>query len=574
MTIDPTPAPRGPRADTDTPTGAGPRAGRREWTGLAVLALPTLVLALDMSVLHLASPQLGADLGPTGSELLWIMDIYGFMIAGFLITMGTLGDRIGRRRLLLIGAFVFGVASLLAAYATSPLALILGRALLGVAGATLAPSTLSLISNMFKDAGQRAVAISVWISCFMAGMGIGPVVGGVLLEWFWWGSVFLPAVPVMVLLLVVGPKVLPEYRTRDAGRPDPTSVALSLAGILPTVYGLKRAAEDGFGPAPVVAIVAGAVFVVLFVRRQFRLDEPLLDLGLFGDRSFRAALLIILVSTAAGGGLYLFATQYLQLVAALPPLTAGLWLIPTAVASAAGSLVAPSLARRSRPGHVVAGGLAVAVAGYLTMAVAGADSGPVLVATGITLVFFGAGPMTALSTDLVVGSVPPRRAGSAASMSETATELGISLGVAVLGSLGTAVYRGRIEGSLPEGVPADAVRHTEDTLAGATAAARELPAAVGDRLLETGREAFTAGMNIAALVGAALVAALAVVSARALGHVRPTGAAPPQAEPSGEHARGPATPGPATRTPGARTSDPDPGPDAVRDPDGSGPLKG
>ncbi|MYY08028.1 MFS transporter [Streptomyces sp. SID4919] len=551
MTIDPTPAPRGPRVDTDTPTGAGPRAGRREWTGLAVLALPTLVLALDMSVLHLASPQLGADLGPTGSELLWIMDIYGFMIAGFLITMGTLGDRVGRRRLLLIGAFAFGVASLLAAYATDPLTLILGRALLGVAGATLAPSTLSLISNMFKDAGQRAVAISVWISCFMAGMGIGPVVGGVLLEWFWWGSVFLPAVPVMVLLLVVGPKVLPEYRTRDAGRPDLTSAALSLAGILPTVYGLKRAAEDGFGPGPVVAIVAGAVFTVLFVRRQLRLDEPLLDLGLFGDRSFRAALLIILVSTAAGGGLYLFATQYLQLVAALPPLTAGLWLIPTAVASAAGSLVAPSLARRLRPGHVVAGGLAVAVAGYLTMAVAGADSGPVLVATGITLVFFGAGPMTALSTDLVVGSVPPRRAGSAASMSETATELGISLGVAVLGSLGTAVYRGRIEGSLPENVPADAMRDTEDTLAGATAAARDLPGVVGDRLLESGREAFTAGMNIAALVGAALVAALAVLSARALGHVRPTGAAPPGTKPSGEHPRTPQAGTPEARIPRA-----------------------
>ncbi|MFD4831762.1 MFS transporter [Streptomyces uncialis] len=553
MTIEPTPAPRGPRGTTDTPTGAGPRAGRREWTGLAVLALPTLVLALDMSVLHLASPQLGADLGPTGSELLWIMDIYGFMIAGFLITMGTLGDRVGRRRLLLIGAFAFGVASLLAAYATSPLTLILGRALLGVAGATLAPSTLSLISNMFKDAGQRAVAISVWISCFMAGMGIGPVVGGVLLEWFWWGSVFLPAVPVMVLLLVVGPKVLPEYRTRDAGRPDLTSVALSLAGILPTVHGLKRAAEDGFGPAPVVAIVAGAVFTVLFARRQLRLDDPLLDLELFGDRSFRAALLIILVSTAAGGGLYLFATQYLQLVAALPPLTAGLWLIPTAVASAAGALVAPSLARRSRPGHVVAGGLAVAVAGYLTMAVAGADSGPVLVATGITLVFFGAGPMTALSTDLVVGSVPPRRAGSAASMSETATELGISVGVAVLGSLGTAVYRGRIEDSLPEGVPADAVRDTEDTLAGATAAARDLPGAVGDRLLEAGREAFTAGMNIAAVVGAALVAALAVVSARALGHVRPTGAAAPGAKPSGEHPRPPEADTPGARTPEADT---------------------
>ncbi|MFE9663993.1 MFS transporter [Streptomyces sp. NPDC005955] len=510
------------------PAVPGQRAGLREWIGLAVLALPTLVLALDMSVLYLASPHLGADLAPTGSELLWIMDVYGFMIAGFLITMGTLGDRIGRRRLLMIGAFAFGVASIVAAYATSPLMLVLGRALLGVAGATLAPSTLALISNMFRDAGQRAVAISIWISCFMSGMGVGPVVGGLLLEWFWWGSVFLLAVPVMVLLLVTAPMVLPEYRPEQAPRRlDPASVVLSLAGVLPTVYGLKRMAAEGFDPVAVIAVVLGAVFGVIFVRRQRHLNEPLLDLALFADRSFRAALLIILVSTAAGGGLYLFATQYVQMVADLPPLRAGLWLIPTAVASAVGSLIAPALARRFRPGRVVAGGLAVAVTGYLVMALADADSALVVVAGGIALVFFGAGPMTALSTDLVVGSVPPQRAGAAASMSETSTELGISLGVAVLGSLGTAVYRSRMEDAPPEGVPADAWAAAWDTLAVATAEAERLPDGPAQALVEAGREAFTAGLNVAGWVGAALVTVLVVVAARVFGRARPT--APPPA---------------------------------------------
>ncbi|GAA2244822.1 MFS transporter [Streptomyces amakusaensis] len=543
--------------DTDTSTGPGLRAGRREWIGLAVLTLPTLVLALDMSVLYLASPHLGADLGPTSSELLWIMDIYGFMIAGFLITMGTLGDRIGRRRLLMIGAFAFGVASIVAAYASSPLLLILARALLGVAGATLAPSTLSLISNMFKDAGQRGVAISIWISCFMSGMGVGPVVGGVLLEWFWWGAVFLLAVPVMVLLLVVGPKVLPEYRPAEAGRLDLVSVALSLAGILPTIYGLKLMAESGFGLVPGLAIVVGVVFAVLFVRRQHSLEDPLLNLKLFSDRSFRSALLIILVSTAAGGGLYLFATQYLQMVADLPPLKAGFLLIGTAVASAVGSLIAPSLARRFRPGHVVAGGLTVAVVGYLTLAAADAESGLVMVVVGITLVFFGAGPMTALSTDMVVGSVPPEKAGSAASMSETSTELGISVGVALLGSLGTAVYRSQIDGSLPEGLPAKALEQTEDTLAGATAAAEDLSGALSEELLSAAREAFTAGMNVSSLVGAAMVATLAVISAVAFGRARPTGESDPEPASGPEPQPEPQLSGKGSAAPAERVGDAD-----------------
>jgi len=223
-------------------------ATRREWAGLAVLALPTLLVSIDVFVLLLALPRLSQDLHASSTQQLWISDIYGFLLAGFLVTMGTLGDRMGRRRLLLAGATAFGLASVLAAYAGSPAMLIAARALLGIAGATLSPSTLALISNMFRQPRQRAVAIGVWMACFMAGAAIGPVAVGVMLEHFWWGSVFLLGVPAMALLLALGPVVLPEYRAPAAGRLDLGSVALSLAAIMPVVYGLTELARTGWRP--------------------------------------------------------------------------------------------------------------------------------------------------------------------------------------------------------------------------------------------------------------------------------------------------------------------------------------
>src|SRR6266850_178764 len=219
------------------------RAGRREWVGLGVLALPCMLISMDLTVLNLAVPHLSADLRPSSSQLLWIVDIYGFLIAGSLITMGRLGDRIGRRRLLLIGAAAFGVASVIAAFAVSAEMLIAARALLGLAAATLAPSTLSLLRNMFLDPRERTFAVGVWIASFSAGGAIGPLLGGLLLEYFWWGSVFLLNMPVMTLLLVLGPILLPEFRNPNAGRIDIGSAALSLAGVLAIIYGIKRIAE-------------------------------------------------------------------------------------------------------------------------------------------------------------------------------------------------------------------------------------------------------------------------------------------------------------------------------------------
>ena len=300
----------------DAATAGTPRATRRDWIGLAVIALPCMLYSMDLTVLNLAVPHLSADLEPSAAELLWIVDIYGFLVAGSLITMGTLGDRIGRRRLLLIGAAAFGIGSVLAAFSKSAGMLIATRALLGVAGATLAPSTLSLIRNMFLDAGQRTFAIGVWVTSYSVGGAIGPLLGGVLLQYFWWGSVFLIGVPVMLLLLALGPVLLPEFRDPEAGRLDVLSAALSLAAVLGVLYGLKRLAEGGHGWPPVLAIAAGLALGLAFVRRQGRLADPLIDLRLFRAPGFSGALAAYTLSTFVGFGAYVFIAQYLQLVLA------------------------------------------------------------------------------------------------------------------------------------------------------------------------------------------------------------------------------------------------------------------
>ncbi len=487
----------------NTPTES---ATRRAWIGLAVLALPTLLLSLDISVLFLALPHLSADLGADSTQQLWILDIYSFMLAGFLVTMGTLGDRIGRRKLLLIGAGAFGVASVFAAYSTSPEALIVTRALLGVAGATIMPSTMALIRNMFTDPRQMASAIGIWFSCFMGGMALGPLVGGALLESFWWGSAFLLGVPFMVLLLVIGPILLPEYRDTSAGRLDLASVGLSLAAILPVIYGLKELARHGVGTAALLTIVAGLAFGVVFVRRQRGLTNPLLDLRLFTNRSFSAGLSVMLLTGVVMAGATLLSSMYLQMVVGLAPMTAGLWLLPQNATMVIGSLAAPALTRRFRPAYVMGGGLAVAAAGFVLIAQVGTVGGLAAVVTGMALATGGISLPMALVMNLVIGSAPAEKAGSAAAITETSGEFGVALGVATLGSLGTYVYRTE----LPDTVPADVAR---ESITAAVAAARQLPAGLATELLEAARTAFTTGFTTVAIVGALIFASLSVLSA-------------------------------------------------------------
>jgi MFS transporter, DHA2 family, multidrug resistance protein len=474
-----------------------------------MLALPALLVSMDLTVLHLAVPSLSADLRPSSSQLLWIVDIYGFMIAGFLITMGSLGDRIGRRRLLLVGAGAFGVASVLAAFATSAEMLIAGRGLLGIAGATLAPSTLALIRNMFLDPRQRTVAISAWFTSFLAGAAVGPLVGGALLEFFWWGSAFLIGVPVMALLLVVGPAVLPEHRDPAAARLDLPGAGMSLVAVLAVIYGLKQIAEAGPAVPPALAVLAGLVIGAAFVRRQLTQHAPLLDLGLFGDRTFSVALGALTVGAVVMGGVSYLTAQYLQLVLGLSPLEAGLWMLPPLGVGIVSMALAPVIGRRLRPGSVIGAGLAVAAVGFAVVSQVGGTSGLTVVVTGLAVVFAGLMPVSSLGVDLVVSTAPPERAGAAAAISETTQELGLALGIAILGSIATAVYRGQLTGEIPEAVPTEIADAVRDTLGGAAGAADQLPAG----LLGTAGDAFTAGLQTAAGTSAVALAAVAAAAA-------------------------------------------------------------
>jgi MFS transporter, DHA2 family, multidrug resistance protein len=500
------------------------RAGRREWIGLAVLALPCLLYAMDLTVLNLAVPALSADLRPSSTQLLWIVDIYGFVLAGSLVTMGTLGDRIGRRRLLLTGAAAFGICSVLAAFSTSPGMLIGARALLGLAGATLAPSTLSLIRSMFADPRQRTVAVGVWIASFSAGGAVGPLAGGVLLEWFWWGSVFLLAVPVMALLLVLGPLLLPEFRDPRAGRLDLASAALSLAAVLGVIYGLKQLAQDGLGWPPVLAILAGLGVGVVFVRRQQTLADPLLDLRLFRVPAFSAALTTNVVSFFVGFGALLFIAQYLQLVLGLSPLESGLWMLPSSAGFILGSLLTPLLVRRAPPASVMTAGLALAAVGLglLTQLDTGRGAGLAVLVVGSVIFSLALAPVDTLATDLAVGAAPPQRAGAASALAETSAEVGGALGIAILGVIGTAAYRSQMAETLPAGVPLETLAAARESLGGAVAAAGQLPDQLGAELLDAARQAFTQGLHLAFAISAAVAIGVAILAAVLLRRLRPS----------------------------------------------------
>ena len=509
------------------------RAGRREWIGLALIVLPCLVYAMDVTVLHLAVPTLTRALGPSPAQQLWIVDIYGFLLAGALITMGNLGDRIGRRRLLMVGAASFAAASSLAAFAPTPGLLIAARAVMGVAAATLAPSTLSLIRNMFHDERQRTTAIGIWGTGFAAGGAIGPIVGGLLLDHFWWGSVFLVSVPVMGLLLALGPRLLPEFRDPSAGRLDLASAALSVVAVLALTYGAKRLAQDGLeatGPAA-VSMAAGGALGVLFVHRQRHLAHPLIDLALFRVPAFSATIGALMLNIFAIFGVMFFTAQYFQLVLGLSPLAAGLWMLPSSICVVATSLSSSRFTRLAPRTTVLVAGMVACAVGFVVMAFARQGGLPVLV-VGSILWSLGAGPVGTLATDLVVGYAPPERAGSVASLSETSAELGGALGLAGLGSIGIAVYRLAMTGVALPGVPAAAARAARGTLSAAVSAAGALPPRVGEALLAASRGAFTRAFVVVAIVGAVLMALSAAVLAIDVRGTKEGGPVAPPSRPS------------------------------------------
>ncbi|WP_394430137.1 MFS transporter [Streptomyces sp. SGAir0957] len=493
---------------TSTTTPPNSRAGRREWTALGVLMLPLLLVSMDVSVLYFAIPAISADLAPSGTQQLWIFDIYAFVLAGLLMTMGSLGDRIGRRKLLLIGAAAFGAASALAAYANSAETLIAARALLGVGGATLMPSTMAIVRTMFTDPGQRAKAIGLWSAVMTGGVALGSVMSGVLVEYFWWGSVFLVNLPAMVLLLVLGPVLLPESRNPEPGRFDLLSVPLSMAAVLPVVYGVKEIPSEGWNVRYVVSITVGLLFAALFVHRQRTAKSPLISPALFKGRGFAPAVVLNLVSSFGMMGSAYFTTQYLQSVLGKSSMAAALWaLLPTVLVGVAAPVAAHLVEKGVHRAHVVTGGFTVAACGYALLALAGTDS-LWLVLAGAGVLASGIVTVMSQMMDLALGTVPVAHSGSAASLLETGAEFGGALGMAVLGSIGTAVYRHDI----PSGAP-DAAR---ETLGGALATASHLPSEAARALTDAARDAFTHGMQAAAVAGAVLLLGAAGAAALTL----------------------------------------------------------
>ena len=488
-----------------------PRAGRREWTALAVLCLPLLMVSMDVSVLFFAVPHIAEALDPTATQLLWIFDVYGFVLAGLLLTMGGMADRIGRRRLLLLGAVAFAAASVLAAYAPTAEWLIAARALLGIGGATLMPSTLALVRNLFADDAERAKAIGVWSAVMAGGVGIGPVISGVLLEHFWWGSVFLVNVPVMLALLLVAPFLLPESGSRSS-RVDALSSALSLLAILPVVHVLKSVATHGWSPALLPYAVVGVVSGVTFVRRQSRIDSPMVDLTLFRHRGFGGSIAVQVIGMFGVMGNAVLMTQYLQSVLGYSALQAALWsLLPSVAVGGAAPAAAVLSGRVGRP-VVMASGFVVAATGFVALRLADADSSiwPALLCS--SLIAMGLVSVATLVTEYAIGVAPASRAGSVSGLVETAGELGGALGMAVLGSMLAAVYTSHIGGLLPADLPAPARDAASETLGGAVVASADLGGAQGAAMLEAARTAYVDGLHAASVAAAAILLGGAVVA--------------------------------------------------------------
>jgi DHA2 family multidrug resistance protein-like MFS transporter len=488
-----------------------PRAGTGQWLSLSVLALPVVLISIDMTVLNFAVPQLSEALRPDATELLWIVDMYGFFLAGLLILMGNLGDRIGRRRLLVIGSVAFGAASAVAAFAPDVRTLIAARALMGLGGATLMPSTLSLIRGLFPHPLDRRTAIACWAGAFAAGAGLGPIVGGFLLEHYWWGSVFLINAPVMLILVIVAPFVLPESRDPSPGRFDLLAAGLWLGTILPIVYGLKEVAIRGIDLVPAAWILAGVLAGVPFVIRQLSLDDPLIDLSLFRSRVFSTAVAANMLGIFALVGMLFYLPQYLQIVRGMHPLISGMWIMPSVLGAVLGAALAPLVARRLPLSWIIATGLLLVGAGYWAGSRLGQHGDLALLVVAGFLIGFGSDLSGTLTNDVIMASAPPEKAGRASGISETTYELGGALGTAILGSVGNAVYAREIRHHLPVAVPREVADAAAQTLGIAQTAAARLPGELGRLVADAAKLAFTEAMMTTLMIAGIFVMAGALV---------------------------------------------------------------
>ncbi|MFC9772008.1 MULTISPECIES: MFS transporter [unclassified Pseudarthrobacter] len=492
-----------------------PRAPWRDWLALALLMFPVLLVAVDNTALTFALPAIAQSLNPSGVQLLWIVDAYPLVLAGLLVCMGSLGDRIGRRRLLLTGSLGFAALSAATAFAPTAEWLIAGRAALGFFGAMLMPSTLSLIRNIFAEPNRRRLAVAIWAAGFSGGAALGPIFGGWLVEHYWWGAVFLVAVPLMLPLIALGPALIPESKNPEPGKVDIPSIALSLLVMVPLVYGIKEVATEGLSGTGLGAMAFGLAMAVVFVRRQLRLPHPLLDMSLFRNRVFSMAITANVLALFSFNGFILFLAQHLQLLEGMSPSAAGVAMIPALIATVVAGLVVVPLVRKVRPGFVVGAGLAFSAAGYSLVTFGNHDGGPTLLLAALLILALGVGTAETISNDLILGAAPAHKSGAAAAISETGYEVGALLGTAVLGSILTASYQHNLH--LPAAVDStatEAARHSAgETLAGAMDLAAALPAPLADTVRQSAAAAFDSGVHVTAAIGLVLMATAAACAA-------------------------------------------------------------
>jgi MFS transporter, DHA2 family, multidrug resistance protein len=511
-------------ASMQNPIHTGPTAApaplpdhgtRRDWLALGLLMFPVLLVAVDNTALTFALPAIAGALDTSGVELLWIVDAYPLVLAGLLIAMGSLGDRIGRRRLLIIGSIGFAAVSAATAFAPTAGWLIAGRACLGFFGAMLMPSTLSLIRNIFPDPNRRRLAIAIWAAGFSGGAALGPIFGGWLVEQFWWGAVLLVAVPIMLPLLAFGPAFIPESKDPSPGRVDAASILLSLLTMVPVVYGIKAFATEGPGPAALGSVAFGLAMGTAFISRQHRLQSPLLDMSLFSNRVFSMAITANVLALFSFNGFILFLAQHLQLLEGMSPSSAGMAMIPALLATVVAGLAVVPAVRRIRPGFVVAAGLAMSAGGYSLVTFGSHANGPALLLAALLILALGVGTAETISNDLILGSVPPEKSGAASAISETGYEVGALLGTAVLGSILTASYQHnlRLPDGLAETAPGHSTAHAGETLAGAMELAAALPAPLADTVRHAAGAAFDSGVHVTAMIGLVLMATAAVLAA-------------------------------------------------------------
>lgn len=482
------------------------------WTVLAFVCAAVLVVVIDVTVLHIAVPAMSEELKPSAVGLLWIIDVYPLVVAPLLIASGALGDRIGRKRVLLIGLVIFGAASALAAFAPTPAVLIGARAIMGVGGALILPSTMAIIRNVFEDRDERRTAVGIWSATLAGGAAIGPLVGGFLVEHLWWGAVFLINVPVVLIVILVGMKLLRESRAAEPPPWDSVGVLMSILGILALAFGFKEGARHGFGEPVVIVVLAGSLaLLATFVRRQLTRPEPLLDVRLFADRTFAVSVGCVLLSMFGLVGLELFFAQYLQLVLGLDPFAASIRLLPLMLASLAGGLLAAPILRRVGTRATISGGLLLSTLALVPMLALGVEDEYLLLAVPFAALGLGLEVALVAANDVIISAAPADRAGNAAAIEETAYELGGGLGVAVLGSILASVYISSL-GAVP-GVGASGMDAARESLGGAVDVAASLPAAVATALITEARDAFVSGLHLVLIVSIVILAASALLAA-------------------------------------------------------------